>query len=80
MFSANRNSVIMSRREGNTEKLTGCSMYMDDMRMTTDKVMSRVTRRSSIKGGNGMIITAMMQTAAIGIIRCDRFANAGNID
>ena len=75
MFNANRNRVIMSRREGNTEKLTGCSMYIDDMRMTTDKVMSRVTNRSNIRGGSGMIMTAMMQTAAIGIIRCDHHAS-----
>src|SRR5512136_863828 len=79
MFRESRNKVMTSNKEGKTEKLTGCWIYMEAIRMITERVMSREMRKSNNSGGRGTIITAMMQTTAIGMSKCAFLESLGNI-
>jgi hypothetical protein len=69
MFSASRKSVTIRSSEGNTEKLTGCRMYIETSRIRIESVMLRLIRRSIASVGMGSTMTSRMHTTATGTTR-----------
>ena len=65
MLSDSRNRVVSSRMEGKDESSSGRWMYMATSRMTSEKVMLKVSSRSRRKVGSGMTMKPRMHTTAM---------------
>jgi hypothetical protein len=64
-----RNNVKSSNKDGKTEKSTGCKMYIETNKTSTDAVMLKESRISSTKDGTGTSMTKTVATAAAGTIQ-----------
>jgi len=58
---------MMRRSDGNTEKFTGCRIYIETSMMTIESVMFRLIRRSMIMVGIGRIMTSRIPITPKGI-------------
>jgi hypothetical protein len=61
-FKESLNRVATNSTEGNMAKSKGLTVYMAIRITTIEKVMLSANRKSSKKGGSGMIITIKMAT------------------
>jgi hypothetical protein len=61
-FKESLNRVATNSTEGNTAKSSGLTVYIAIRRTTIEKVILSANRKSSKKGGSGMIMTIKMAT------------------
>jgi hypothetical protein len=60
---------MMRRSDGNTEKFTGCRMYIETSRIMIESVMFRLIRRSIIMVGIGSTMTSSIPITPTGITK-----------
>jgi hypothetical protein len=60
---------MMRSSDGNTEKLTGCRIYIETSRMMMEIVILRLMRRSSATVGIGSTMTSSIPITAMGTIK-----------
>jgi hypothetical protein len=73
----------MRRSDGNTEKWTGCRMYIETSRTIIESVMFRLIRRSITMVGIGSTMTSSIPITPTGIIMWSQlkiFERFGSVD